>query len=257
MLAKGKIEQNSFLIQCRLVDAEIKTAIKKEQNTYETVARQFGAFVGQKKKNDALSSGIKMCEANRKIFILSEIGKSINVLKENVAFLVKGELNSPVLEYSLYVICGCAEASGLASLAKFKTTLMKPLIVKFQQFCDPSNLKEPLNVFITNAKPSENEIMDNMISASKQHVKDQSQFEAMFNTAPAPQVIPIQPIKPQLPKTSDSNEKSSSQIPKQVPETPSKYVYKEHATLFTPINLPNIDKSKWASVLASIKGINV
>ena len=231
MLSKVKIDQNNLLLSIKLMDAEFKSLLKKEQGNFETISRYINNFIIQKKKNEIINQGIKIIEINKKILIFIEILKSLNILKEKSIQLSKGDTTGNDLEQSVIILCCLTEISLNQNLLKFKNSILKQLGgSKFSQLSDISKLPENLKIIFNNNNNSEIDIINNLSILLKNHLKDYSQFELLFNINQKIELIPLK-------------------------EFEKKSLINEYPFLFSPQTLPQISKNRYNIIINFLKNL--
>ena len=283
-------DSSQILVLQRLMEAEVKAALRKEQGNFDLAVRNTANAIQQKNKANSLANGKKICEAKRKLELLQLLQNSVTSIKKHSDEISKGTVNAEIT-LILSTINYSADNIKSDGLVKFKNTVIKTTYKNnLQQFSQVDKLSEPLKTIISRGEISDDEVVSTIRSECPKFCRDPKLIDSLFGTAQVQQTRP-QPVsevtKPttqqepslqtvaypklttastfsQIPSASELNKHSeqktygldSLKISRRAPAShPIKPTVREHSELFTVATNEPFKRENWPSLLSAIKSV--
>ena len=272
MFGKSKDLSNQILICQKLIDAEIKSELRKEQGNFDSGVRNIANYIQQQKKDLSIDHAKKMIISKRKVDALQLVLSASASLKNNVQSINKGEA-TPELEQILLTLCCCADAFKTNSLVKFKTTIVNVAYkTNAANFSNPEKLNEPLKSLLKPIQPNDSDAISFIRSDVTKYCRSPSLIDSLFGQQQQTQQIQQnqqnqqqnQPSQQQPQPHIPHNTSQARPAPKSegvslkfsLSRTSSKVQYKEHSDLYVIINNEPFSRDKWPELLKDIKNAN-
>ena len=262
MFGKSKDLSNQILVSQRLMDAEVKSELKKEQGIFDSGVRNIANYIQQKNKDLSIEHAKKIINSKRKVDALQLILSASASLKNYIQLINKGE-TTPELEQILLTICCCADAFKTNSLVKFKTTIVNVAFkANASNFSNIEKLNDPLKSLLQPFQPTDADAIAFIRSNVAKYCRTPSLIDSLFGSYQQQQQQQPQNIQQNITQRQPS--KQNIEPPKHegaslkfsYTKSSTKVEYKEQSDLYTVNNNEPFSRDKWPDLLAAIKKAN-